>query len=63
MSIFKKRKKEYLGNYRADSLTTISGKTMEQVLKEFIVKHLEENKVISNSQHGFTKCLAGVAPD
>ncbi|CAM4651452.1 unnamed protein product [Lepidochelys kempii] len=28
---------------------------MEQVLKESILKHLEERKVISNSQHGFTK--------
>ncbi|CAM4620795.1 unnamed protein product [Lepidochelys kempii] len=28
---------------------------MEQVLKETILKHLEERKVIRNSQHGFTK--------
>ncbi|CAM5110239.1 unnamed protein product [Eretmochelys imbricata] len=28
---------------------------MEQVLKESIPKHLEERKVIRNSQHGFTK--------
>ncbi|CAM5102288.1 unnamed protein product [Eretmochelys imbricata] len=28
---------------------------MEQVLKESILKHLEERKVIKNSQHGFTK--------
>ncbi|CAM4527801.1 unnamed protein product [Lepidochelys kempii] len=28
---------------------------MEQVLHESILKHLEERKVIRNSQHGFTK--------
>ncbi|CAM4665110.1 unnamed protein product [Caretta caretta] len=36
---------------------------MEQVLKESILKHLEERKVIRNSQHGFTKgksCLTSL---
>ncbi|CAM5112768.1 unnamed protein product [Natator depressus] len=28
---------------------------MDHILKEFILKHLEERKVIRNSQHGFTK--------
>ncbi|CAM5084930.1 unnamed protein product [Eretmochelys imbricata] len=28
---------------------------MEQIFKESILKHLEERKVIRNSQHGFTK--------
>jgi hypothetical protein len=53
--IFKKGSKAVAGNYRPISLTCISCKIMESIIKDDIVNHLRKNKVISSSQHGFTK--------
>lgn len=53
--VFKKGKKEDLGNCRPVSLTSVPGKVMEQLVLDAISKQLEETKVIRNSQHGFTK--------
>ena len=53
--IFKKGKKRNLGNYRPISLTSIPGKILEQIIKWSLCKHLENNTVITRSQHGFVK--------
>ncbi|GAB0205522.1 hypothetical protein GRJ2_003017800 [Grus japonensis] len=53
--VFKKGKKEDPGNYRTVSLTSITGKVMEQLILGVTSKHVEENKVIGDGQHGFTR--------
>ncbi|PKU32183.1 rna-directed dna polymerase from mobile element jockey- hypothetical protein [Limosa lapponica baueri] len=58
--VFKKGKKEDLGNYRPVSLTSIPGKMMEQLVLGVISKHMEETKAIRSSQHGFTKGNSGL---
>ena len=40
-------------NYRPVSLTSQIGKIMERIIKDEIIKFLESNNLISNSQHGF----------
>ena len=53
--IFKKGSRAAPGNYRPVSLTSVCCKVMEQILKDTIVEHLDRNKLIRRSQHGFLR--------
>ena len=51
--IFKKGTKGDPANYRPVSLTSIPCKIFESILKDSIMKHLLDNDLIKESQHGF----------
>ena len=54
--IYKKGPKTNPSKYRPISLTSIPCKIIEKTIKEFIVKHIIDNNLISKSQqHGFVK--------
>uniref|UniRef100_A0A803TJS6 Reverse transcriptase domain-containing protein n=1 Tax=Anolis carolinensis TaxID=28377 RepID=A0A803TJS6_ANOCA len=48
-------KKEQPKQLPSISLTSITGKILEKIIKEVVCEHLETNAVIAKSQHGFTK--------
>ena len=52
-ALFKKGTKSKPGNYRPVSLTSIPCKIMEKIIQEALFQHLDENKFLSECQHGF----------
>ena len=51
--IFKKGARNKAENYRPISLTSIVCKLMESIIKEFVMKHLFKNGLLSKKQYGF----------
>jgi Reverse transcriptase (RNA-dependent DNA polymerase)/Endonuclease-reverse transcriptase len=51
--IYKKGSKAEPGNYRPVSLTSISCKVFETILRDDLVEHLVSNGQLESSQHGF----------
>ncbi|CAM4685396.1 unnamed protein product [Lepidochelys kempii] len=61
--IFKKGSRSDPSNYRPVSLTSILGKLVATMIKNKIVRHVEEHKLLHKSQHGFCKgksCLTNL---
>ena len=61
--IYKKGLKSDAGNYRPVSLTSVLCKVMESVIKEEVVKVLDEQQRLTKHQHGFIKgksCLTNL---
>ena len=51
--LHKKGSKNQVSNYRPVSLTAISCKVMERIIRKEMMMYLEEHKLLSKDQHGF----------
>ena len=53
--IFKKGDRGLASNYRPDSLTCVCCKLMEHILVRQMLRHFDDENIISDKQHGFKK--------
>ena len=51
--IFKKGTRTDVANYRPISLTSVVCKTLERIIREAVLKHMMDNNLLSDRQHGF----------
>ena len=51
--IFKKGNRSLAKNYRPVSLTCITCKLFEHIVRRHILDHVEDHKILTNLQHGF----------
>ncbi|VDM06100.1 unnamed protein product [Schistocephalus solidus] len=61
--IYKNGARSNVNNYRPVNLTSICCKIMESIIKKVFMKFLEENRLLSELQHGFRQnlsCLSSV---
>ena len=53
--VYKKASRSDPANYRPVSLTCISCKLLEHIVNRHILNHLDAQKILADSQHGFRK--------
>ena len=53
--IFKKGERQLASNYRPVSLTSVSCKILEHIVHSQIMKHYDNNSILTDTQHGFRR--------